>query len=249
MRKRPTIFLDFDDTLSDPTPFFSQFAREIGGYLSLRFGGEPSAWAKATADMLVAVEDDYKRRFVGNPTNGYLEWLRALRFRSLHLVFEAMAMPVPPDAERFSLQVQFEALSQCNAAFFGAEQALAALKAQGCALHMASGQESEYLRGGLTGMGLVQYVDRLFGPDLVDCAKEGPEYYARVFAATGVRGEGAIVVDDYPPAIRWALTQGAKVIQAKLSPIRHEATVPGVAVVMTDLRTLPYLVEGLTNAI
>ncbi len=248
MRKRPTVFLDFDDTLSDLVPFFIQFVREIGHSLSGHFGGESDAWEKAAADMLVVVEEDYKDRFVGNPTNGYLEWLNALRYRSVQLVFDAMSLPVPPDAEQHSVRMQFDALSKCDAAFPGAAKALATLSRQGYTLHMASGQESEYLRGGLTGMGIARYVGHLFGPDLVDCAKEGPEFYARVFAAAGVRSEEVIVVDDYPPAIGWALAQGATVIQAKLSRIRHEATIPGVIAVVTDLNTLPEMIAQIAAA-
>lgn len=246
MSNMPTVLIDFDDTLSDPIPFFLQFTREIGGSLSDRFGGEPAAWDKAAVEMLHVVQDDYLDRFVGNPTAGYLEWLRALRFRSMRLVCDAMAVSVPPDVERLSLEVQFEALSRCHAGFPGAEQALAELAEHGYPLHMASGQESEYLRGGLTGQGLTRFFGRLFGPDLIDCAKEGTEYYTRVFAALGVRSDRVIVVDDYPPAIGWAVAAGAQVIQAKLSPHIAHSTQPGVAAVVTDLRDLPRLVANMT---
>ncbi len=247
MPKPQTVFLDFDDTLSDPIPFFSQFAREIGRCLSARFGGLPHDWEKAAADMLVAVEDDYKARFVGNPLNGYRDWLYALPQQTMQLVFAGMGRTVPEDWHEIALTTQADALSRCNAAFAGAEEALAGLASLGYPLHMASGQESRYLRGGLTGMGLLRYLDRLFGPDLVDCAKEGAEYYERVFEAVRIRGEEAIVVDDYPPAIGWAPSQGATVIQAKLSVFRHEPIQPGVAAVLTDLHDLPILVQKIAD--
>jgi phosphoglycolate phosphatase-like HAD superfamily hydrolase len=246
--QRPTtVFFDFDNTLSEPISLFSQFVRHTGRLFSERFGGEAQTWEKATADMLVAVEDDYIARFVGNPTNGYRRWLEALRDHSMGLVFEAMDLPLPPDAERIARESQFEALSCCDAAFPGAATALTELTRQGHTLHMASGQESEYLRGGLTGMGLVHCFGRLFGPDLIDCAKEGPEYYTAMFTAVGVRSAEVIVVDDYPPAIGWAVAVGAPVIQARLSSFRHEAVQPGVAAVMTDLRELPRLVAQIVG--
>ncbi|GEM_PF-1950291 len=242
MLQRPAVLFDFDDTLSDPVPFFLQFARQIGIYLNRRFGGEPPAWEKAAADMLIAVQDDYWDRFQGNPTNGYLEWLGALRLHSMQLVFKAMELPLPPDAAQLAQELQFEALSKCHAGFRGAEKAVGELTAQGYPLHMASGQESEYLRGGLTGLGLTPYFGRLFGPDLIDCAKEGVEYYTRVFAALGVRSADTIVVDDYPPAIGWAVEAGAQVIQAKLSAVTQEPTQPGIRAVVTDLHDLPLLI-------
>jgi phosphoglycolate phosphatase-like HAD superfamily hydrolase len=236
---------DFDDTLSDPIPFFLQFAREIGLYAHRRFGGDMAAWDRAAADMLIAVQEEYWERFRGNPTNGYLDWLNALRLHSMQMLFEPMALSLPPDAEAVALDLQFEALSRCHAGFPGAEIAVAALAEAGYPLHMASGQESEYLRGGLTGLGLTSYFGRLFGPDLIDCAKEGPEYYERVFTALGVRSDEVIVVDDYPPAIGWAVEVGARVVQAKLSPVRHESTQPGVSAVLTDLHDLPRLIAQL----
>jgi len=84
-----------------------------------------------------------------------------------------------------------------------------------------------------------------FGPDLIDCAKEGVDYYHRLFNVLGVKSDSVIVVDDYPPAIGWALEVGANVIQIKLSKERKFDTVPGVAAVVTDFRTLPDVVASL----
>jgi phosphoglycolate phosphatase-like HAD superfamily hydrolase len=247
VQKRPTILFDFDDTLSDPIPFFLQFAREIGAYLSPRFGKKPEAWEKAAADMLIAVQEDYWERFGGNPTNGYLDWLHSLRRRSLQWMFDAVELPLPPDVERLARELQFEALSRCHAGFLGAGEAVAALHRAGYPLHMASGQESDYLCGGLTGLVLTPYFGRLFGPDLIDCAKEGPEYYHRVFAALGVQGEDVIVVDDYPPAIGWAVSTGAQVIQAQLSPVIREPVQPGIVATLTDLHDLPALIAQIAE--
>ena len=36
------------------------------------------------------------------------------------------------------------------------------------------------------GAGVDQYVGTRYGPDLIDCAKEGPEYYQRMFAHMGI---------------------------------------------------------------
>ena len=247
MQQRPTVFIDFDDTLSDPIPFFIQFARESATLFRAQFDGDLADWERAMADMMVAVHDDYLVRFVDNPTNGYLDWLQALRLRSMQSVFDTMRLPLPENAERLGIETQFAALSKCHAGFSGAEEMLAELTQQGYLLHMASGQESEYLRGGLTGLGLTHYFDRLFGPDLVDCAKEGTEYYARVFEAVGVQSSEVIVVDDYPPAIGWAVASGAKVIQVQLSPLVHHSIQPGIAALVTHLRDIPWQIARISG--
>ncbi len=245
---RPTVFLDFDDTLSDPIPFFLQFVHEISTLFCARFGGDAQEWERVATHMLVYVEDGYKARFIGTPRNGYLEWLHSLPMVTMGLMFGGMEIPIPHDAASLSSTIQFEALKRCNVAFPGVDRSLKALSAQGYHLHMASGQESNYLRGALTGMEILSHFDRLFGPDLIDCAKEGLEYYQRVFAAVGVSSSEVIIVDDYPPAIGWALESGAKVIQVKLSPIRHEQTIAGVSAVVTDFHLLPEAVQKIANS-
>ena len=238
------IFLDFDDTLSDPFQFHAQYVREVGAVLAPRYGGSAERWAKAAIDLLEMLEAEYIERFEGSPLNGYCAWLETVRERSAVRMFQWMGIPVPNDRARVARETQFDALRRCNAAFPGAAEALRELCAADCSIHIASGQESEYLTAALMGADLDSYIGSKFGPDLVDCAKEGPEYYERIFHAVGVKASNAVVVDDYPPAIGWALQAGAAVIQSKLSRERHYEVEAGVVGVMTDLRELP----GLLNA-
>jgi len=237
------VFLDFDDTLSDPFVFHTQYVREIGALLAPQYGGDAEGWAKAAIDLLEKLESEYLARFTTNPLNGYCAWLETVRERSAHHMFERMGLPTPADAARIARETQFNALLQCNAAFPGAVQALTELFESGYRIQIASGQESEYLMAALMGAGLESFTESKFGPDLVDCAKEGPEYYQQIFEATGVRAAEAVVVDDSPPAIGWAMQTGAAVIQSRVSRERHFDVVPGVAMVMTDLRDLPELVK------
>ena len=238
-----TVFLDFDDTLSDPFQFHVQYVREVGALLAPRYGGSEERWAKAAVDLLESVEAEYVVRFTGNPLNGYCAWLETVRERSAVTMFQRVGIPAPEDPARVARETQFETLRRCNAAFPGAVDALEGLRAAGFRIHIASGQESEYLTAALAGADLDRFVEMKFGPDLVDCAKEGPEYYERIFAAAGVKASDAVVVDDHPPAIDWALLAGASVIQSKLSRKRHYDTAAGVVGVMTDMRELPGLVS------
>jgi FMN phosphatase YigB (HAD superfamily) len=237
------LFIDFDDTLSDPFRFQLQYVREIGAILAPKYGGEVEAWAKSGIDMLEALEKDYAARFVGNPLAGYCAWLETVRVRSVELLFRGMRLPVPANAEQLSVETQFSALLMCDSTFPGALEALTTLFEEGYRVQIASGQESQYLIAALMGAGIESYTESKFGPDLIDCAKEGPEYFERMFAATGVDPKEALVVDDFPPVIEWALQTGAKVIQSRLSVERHHDTVPGVAAVLTDLRALPDVVK------
>ncbi len=244
MSRTLSVFLDFDDTLSDPFELHLQYVREVGGYLSDRYGEDAVRWSRAAIDMLEAVQGDYLDRFERNPLSGYCVWLDTIWERAALGMFEQMGMAPPPEPARVAQETQFNGLVRCNAAFAGASEALASLHDSGWIVRIASGQESKYLTAALIGAGLDRYVGRRFGPDLVDCAKEGPEYYERVFESVGVTSADAVVVDDDPHAIGWAIQTGATVIQSKLSRVRHFEAVQGIAAVMNDLRELPGLVTA-----
>jgi phosphoglycolate phosphatase-like HAD superfamily hydrolase len=236
------IFLDFDNTLSDQFQMNLQYVREVGVLLAPQYGGEVEAWAKAAADMMEALEQDYLARFRNNPLAGYNDWLAGLRGRAVSLLFGAMNLPIPPEAQELALETQFNALTSCNAAFPGAYDALSALFTAGYRIQMASGQESEWLLAGLMGAGIESFTESKFGPDLVDCAKEGPEFYERIFAEVGVQPADTLIVDNDPLALQWAMQVGAKVIQVQISTEQHFEALPGIPVV-TDLHTLPQRIK------
>lgn len=237
------LFVDFDDTLSDQFKLNTQYVREVGALLAPKYGGEPEAWAKATADMLEALEKEYVERFVCRPLAGYREWLETVHDRASEMVFAGMGLQTPPDSRRLAIETQFAALASCDAAFPGAYDALLELYDGDYRVQMASGQESEYLLAALMGAGIESFTESKFGPDLVDCAKEGPEYYERIFGEIGVKPSDTLVVDDHPQAIAWALKTGVKVVQVRISRERRYPVVAGVEAVITELTELPALVK------
>lgn len=99
-----------------------------------------------------------------------------------------------------------------RAAFPGVVDTIRALHGQGYTLHTASGESSPDLEGYLHAMGLSDCFGRLYGPDLINTLKEGPEYYERIFADLGIAAAEALVVDDNPRAITWATQVGARAV-------------------------------------
>ena len=239
--KRPVLLFDFDDTLSEQSAFLLHYARAIGDALASGFGGDAEAWTRATADMLQTLEAQYVARFVADPP-GYNAWYDTMHPQAMALVFGNMGLPVPPDAAALSRETQRVALAQCDATFEGARDAVRSLHASGYTLHLASGNDSGHLRGALAGAKLSPCFDRLFGPDLLDCAKEGPEYYVRVFHALDIAPADALVIDNDPAALAWALDVGARAIQADFLPHKPVQAVSGIAAKITDIRELPALV-------
>jgi FMN phosphatase YigB (HAD superfamily) len=237
------LFLDFDDTLSEQVTFNLQFCRAVGDFLSPIHGGHPEDWARSAIDMLVALEAEYLARFRGAPTNGYRDWLAAMRPRATEMLFTGMGLQLPENPAQLSLEVQAAALPRCNALFPAARECVHALRIQGHEIHMASGNESAHLVYALRGANLSEPIDACFGPDLIDCAKEGPEFYRRIFAHLGLPPDRALIVDNDPVAIGWAHEVGAKAIQVDLLPDRRIQIAEGVLAVITDLNDLPYAVK------
>lgn len=73
------------------------------------------------------------------------------------------------------------------------------------------------LAGYLDGLGVRHCFGRLYGADLINTFKEGPEYYVHLFADVGIRPAEALVVDDSPQAINWAAETGAKTVLVSAS--------------------------------
>jgi HAD superfamily hydrolase (TIGR01509 family) len=94
----------------------------------------------------------------------------------------------------------------------GAVEAIRILHQQGYPLHLASGSCSLELAGYLDGLGVRHCFGRLYGADLINIFKDGPEYYRRLFADVGIQPSEALVVDDSPQAINWAAQTGARTV-------------------------------------
>jgi FMN phosphatase YigB (HAD superfamily) len=233
-----TLFFDFDDTLSEQIPFNLQYVRGLGHALAPLHGGDVEAWASKAADMMVALEIDYIGRFRNAPLSGYCEWLPSMLANAVALLFGGMNLPLPADAEAVARQMRRAALHECNSLFPGAQQMFATLHARYGPLHMASGNDSDHLRAAMKGAGLLDYVDRLYGPDLIDCAKEGPEFYERLLADMRLSPSEALFIDNDPAAIGWIHAVGAQAIQVKLLPYHRPETAPGVRAVVDNLSNL-----------
>jgi HAD superfamily hydrolase (TIGR01509 family) len=108
----------------------------------------------------------------------------------------------------------------------GSVEAIHLLHRQGYALHTASGSCSLELTGYFEGLGVRLHFGRLYGADLINTFKEGPQYYERLFADAGVQPEKALVVDDSTDALDWAARLGARTILIGSSPHPETGTTP-----------------------
>ena len=236
------LFIDFDDTLSDFGLLGEQFVSELARRLARDFGADSTTWAAALKPELEASIARYADRFTGDPLAGFRAWIAEERPRVVAAVFERAETAVPTKEPLATLgeRLQSESLVVCDATFTGAKDCLQELSDAGVRIQMASSQESQYLAAALSGTGIESLVEHHFGPDLLDCAKEGTEYYRRAFELCGIRPSQAIVVDDQAQCLDWAEEAGARVVQACVKP---DPADPEFPVVLRSLRDLPRLIR------
>ncbi len=238
------LFLDFDDTVSNSKKHAQQYVSELSYLLSRDFGEAPEDWSPFIGQELSRLMERYTQVWTAKPVSGFKDWVERERVVAANAVFFQMGKEYSSDENlpfsEYLSQIQFDALTGTNALFEGVYESLQQIHERGVRIHMASSQESEYLRASVLGAGLDAFVERMFGPDLVDCPKEGTEYYKRIFDTCEIPANRAIVIDDQPHCLDWAEEVGARVIQSTLI---DAAIAPEFPVALSNWSDLPLLLN------
>jgi HAD superfamily hydrolase (TIGR01509 family) len=211
---RPIIFLDDGGVMNDNRTRALQWQCLVGEYFVPLLGGLPEAWSRANrlvTDRLF--EPDAWRRRVQAAAD-YRSFDRDYQVEWLRGMCGLVGIETPPEEECLRLARRAAAFipHHVQAAFPGVVDSISVLHRQGYSLHTASGESSIELGGYLQAMGVCDCFGRLYGPDLIETLKEGPEYYERIFADLGISAADALVVDDSPRATRWARQVGARTV-------------------------------------
>jgi beta-phosphoglucomutase-like phosphatase (HAD superfamily) len=238
------LFLDDGGVISDNSVRGPQWQRLVSEFFPPILGGEPQAWADANRVVINAIlepaawqarlkaatdyrtfEDDY-----------YIYWLGEM--------CRLVGIPRPPDEESIALSRQASTwiTRQVRADFPGVVDTIRLLHERGYMLHTASGESSADLEAYLGTMGVLGCFGNLYGPDLVDTFKVGPEFYERMFDHAAISADDALVVDDSPLAVSWASQAGAHTV---LVGAQTTAQVPRQVATIGSLAELPGLIEEL----
>ena len=226
---RLVVFLDDGGVMNDNNERGLQWQRLVGEYFVPLLGAPAEAWSRANrvvADRLFEPGAWQKRVQAAADYRSFdrdyqVEWLRGM--------CELVGIETPPEEECLRLARHAAAFitRRVRAAFPGVIDTIRTLHRQGYPLHTASGESSLDLEGYLQAMGVRDCFGRLYGPDLIETLKEGPEYYERIFTDLGIAAAEALVVDDSPRAIEWATRVGARtVLVGDSSHPRTGATAP-----------------------
>lgn len=214
------IFLDDGGVMNDNSQRASQWQRLVSEFFVPLLGGTTEAWIEANrvATDRLFHPDNWRMRV--QTFSDYASFDFSYQVDWLSGMCELVGIPTPPEEEAFELARRAVAYitSRVHAAFPGAVNAIRVLHSQGFTLHTASGESSSDLTGILDAMGVRACFGHLYGPDLINTFKVGPEYYERIFADVGVMPSDALVVDDSSRAIEWAAQVGARTILVSNTP-------------------------------
>ena len=240
MSRRPTVFLDDGGVMNENAVRGSQWRRLIGEYLAPRLGGEPAGWAAANVEVMERQMEGFAAVSVTDDFNAFMRhqdesWLREM--------CELVGVAAPSDfEERLDLARQTAAyvIPRVRSAFPEVAEAVRRLHAEGYVLNTASGEVSTDLDAYLLGMGVRDCFDRLYGPDLINTAKNGALYYQRLLADAGVTPSQAVFVDDSPRPAAWAREAGARVVL-----VSRNGEAPPEFAVIRSLAELPAALESI----
>lgn len=209
------LFLDDGGVLSDNRLRGPQWQQLLGEFFPPLLGGTAKQWAEANRVAVAAAwTDESVEGLWQKAAADYAAFDRLYQVQWMASMCEYLGIPVPPAAACVDLAQRAAAYvrPRVRAAIPGSSEAVSCLHARGYRLHTASGESSGDLADYIGSMGVRSCFGRLYGPDLVNMLKVGPEYYTRVFADAGVAPEKALVVDDRPAAVGWAMAAGARAI-------------------------------------
>ncbi len=240
---QPIVFLDDGGVMNDNNQRTFQWQRLVSEFFVPLLGGTPEAWVEANrvvADRLFDLEN-WRTRI--QATTDYASFDRTYQVDWLRGMCEFVGVPTPPEEESVELSHSAVAYitSRVHAAFPGVVETIRMLHSQGYTLHTASGEASSDLASYLDAMDVRDCFGRLYGPDLIDTFKEGPEFYERIFVDLGILPTEALVIDDNPRAIHWAIQAGARTVL--VSKVPHPEV--GAALRIGSLAELPKVIQRL----
>lgn len=230
------IFFDDGGVMNDNKKRGPQWQRLVGEFFSKRFGGEPTVWSNANRQYI----EGYLKKY--RTWTGIYEGLDYESFNRLYIegwvegMFNLTGNLLPPRIEYDDIFYSASAYVTPNvqADFPGVIDTITDLYNTGYTLHTASGESSMDLHGYLSGMGVRDMFDRLYGPDLVNTVKNGEPYYREILNDLNIEPEHAIIIDDNPKMLQILSKMGVHAIQSCLTS-DHQPCVPDFIMTMNEL--------------
>lgn len=209
MREISAVFLDDGGVMNDNAIRSAEWQRLVGEFFVPVLGGDHEGWAAANRVVFEHLLDFLTLGPLGRDYTQWWDEYQSLWLRDM-AAFIGVATPGDDmECTRLAEEAALYITQRVRSAYPGVVDTVRIIQEMGKDLFTASGEVSHELDGYLTGMGIRGCFQTLYGPDLINQAKDGPEYYDRLFKHANVDPKSALVVDDNFHAVDWAHSVGA----------------------------------------
>ncbi len=178
-------------------------------------------------------EDDYAR-FTGLAIAPFMEWVRA------HYGLEDSVEEL---IGRYAALVTAELRSGDIEPLDGASELIAAARAAGWAVGLASQSIAEWVHATLEGCGLADAFDIAVSGDDIERAKPEPDIFLLAAERLGVAPAACVAIEDSPAGVRSAASAGMFVVQSRQASTAAPPQ-PAAHLVVASLRELDLAALG-----
>ena len=178
-------------------------------------------------------EEDYAR-FTGLAIEPFMEWVRE---------HYALADPVEALRLRYAALTTTELRSGAIEPLDGARELIAAARAAGWAVGLASQSIGEWVDATLDGCGLADAFDVAISGDDIERAKPAPDIFLLAAKRLGVAPAACVAIEDSPAGVKSAETAGMFVVQSRQASTAAPPQ-PGARRVVASLRELDLATLG-----
>lgn len=217
-RRYKAIFVDDGGVISANDGRAPQWRQFLGEFFPPILGGTPEEWSTANFRLMDGFYERYVQRIRadraanGRVTIDYATYYRDYRLRWLRGMCVELGVEPPADEEGV-IDLADRAIAYCTHRVRAPQpkvvDAIRALHARGYVLYTGSNEARSELEGYVSALGVRELFTYLYGGDVVNTLKEGPEYYERVLAHSGEPPETSLFVDDNPIVLDWIRQSGA----------------------------------------
>ncbi|HUP27377.1 MAG TPA: HAD family hydrolase [Chloroflexia bacterium] len=236
---KPVLFLDDGGVISDNSRRAPQWQRLVGQFFAPILGGRPEEWEDANKVFITSLFEPAAWEARLNRARDYADYERTYLLDWIGGMCALMNVTPPPEEESIELTRRANAwiIPQVRADFPGVVDTVRLLHDEGYDLYTASGESSADLEGYLGTLGIRDCFKGLYGVDLINTLKGGPEFYERLLSDAGIQPRDAIIVDDSPHAVSWAMEAGARAVL--VTSVYKGPIPPGVLFAIGSLAELP----------
>ncbi|MFW9989697.1 MAG: HAD hydrolase-like protein [Candidatus Odinarchaeota archaeon] len=244
--KNSELFLFFDDgnVLNNNDIRGRQWHQLVGEFFSPKFGGAPEKWGVANDKIIENFRGKEVPKLIYEfRDKSYNVFITSFIEKWINEMFDFVGIKRPK--KKLYKEIYYGASKfvdlRVNASFPGVVKSIRKLYNKDFNLCTASGTESIELKYYFEGMGIKQYFQGFYGPDLINILKVNGAFYRAIFNDIDITPEKAIIIDDKPYYLNIAENLGANVIQACLTG-EYEPQFPYI---ITNMKELSEIIEEL----